>query len=938
MAKPTEKRALASEDQKKSPDQKRTKRRKVAPDATPNKTSVSSDTPSKIGKENKLAKIASSPAVKGSSDNKKKTQKTGGEVSKKSRPASSPAWSLSRSAGGRFNDVDPIFTLDDKHLIITTDNTVQVLSLATSSVVRTLQNPGSNRITACSLSIADPEHVYTAARSGLICKWNWTTGERLEAWKTGRSTFGIDVCSSDAQDTATSTGDIIFSVCEVEKHQREILVNIKVGGQWKTKVILTTATRLDSLKVTVGGRIIVCTAGDQLVVGQVAQSDSGSLNALYTWHEIALPVSVTCFDIRQAVSAQKASAASAKSQVLDLILGEQGGSILVCTDFLNSILRRQSTNDVGTALVSSRLHWHRNRVNSVKWSKDGNYIISGGTESVMVHWQLDTGRKQFLPHLPSHVCSIVVSPAGNAYALRLADNSAIVLSTLELKPTAHVTGLQLHSITDLLTQKPSSQETKPKASKTDPPPSLSALLHPVLPDRLLLAAPSSPANQSLGASFLQTFDVRANQNISRQALARTNVSVLNAGPSGVPLTSPEVKHMQISFDGEWLATVDEWYQYPQDTAVLNPSSIADRSASANSEIFLKFWRWNESSTEWELLTRINAPHFKTPFGSTQVLDVVANPEGLGFATVGSDATVRFWTQGFRYRNEQKMRNSKKQALQTWSCTRTVTLENIAPVESLSAHRARLAFSKDGSVLAACWTGYDQSKAVYLVDSQSGEICHTREGLYSGTIQGVGFLERYLVVLSEQLVVWDTVADSIKFSMLLRDKSQPRPSRTFPTLLALDTKTQTFAVTFPGSTKPKQYHSYVAVFDPANPKPLFQSRLDIPCRALLSDIRSGGFLLIDTGAHYRRISSGTVAPALAASAEVTTSLRTGLNDIFGGRSLLPSSRQDVVAGAESGSREKGSLSDVFDVGPSFAMPAIDVLFQDVVDHFGTTMKA
>ena len=74
--------------------------------------------------------------------------------------------------------------------------------------------------------------------------------------------------------------------------------------------------------------------------------------------------------------------------------------------------------------------------------KSGNYIISGGTETVLVLWQLDTGKQQFLPHLSATIQNVVVSPTGTSYAVQLSDNSTMVLSTAELKPTANVAGIQ----------------------------------------------------------------------------------------------------------------------------------------------------------------------------------------------------------------------------------------------------------------------------------------------------------------------------------------------------------------------------------------------------------------------------------------------------------------------------------------------------------------
>ncbi|KAJ8611610.1 hypothetical protein MRB53_037834 [Persea americana] len=63
--------------------------------------------------------------------------------------------------------------------------------------------------------------------------------------------------------------------------------------------------------------------------------------------------------------------------------------------------------------------------------------------ATLVLWQLATGIKQFLPNLTANILRIVVNAAGDRYALCMADNSIMVLSTSERKPVANFSGLQL---------------------------------------------------------------------------------------------------------------------------------------------------------------------------------------------------------------------------------------------------------------------------------------------------------------------------------------------------------------------------------------------------------------------------------------------------------------------------------------------------------------
>ncbi|KAK2802522.1 hypothetical protein FQN50_007328 [Emmonsiellopsis sp. PD_5] len=958
-----------------TPDQNRTKRRKIGRETPADQKAVPS-TPSKpatptgktSGKKRRRssAKEPGGVGQHGSKEVKSKPdptlQKTGDEASSalSKRSGESPSkdvdlssqsrtaaqWSISYNVGGRFSDVDPIFTADEQHFILVSNSTARIFSMATSCPVRALQVPqGMQGITACKLSPTNAEHLYMSTSSGSILKWNWVSGEQIQTWNISPNVVDFAVCQSKGSGKASSGEDVVFSMNEGEG-KTTILVN---GGSsapkpdQPKKVIREFSGAAKDIKVAAGGKIIVVINHERLLLGYTSKCTSDTLQSLkYTWLEVTLPISATCSDLRERPSPAQSSLPT--SGIIDLVLGEKNGSILIYHDLLNSLLRAEKGADSGSSLITNRLHWHRNTVKTVKWSKDGNYIISGGLESVLVQYQLDSGRKQFLPHLSSHICSLTVSPTGKSYAVRLADNSAMVLSTAELRPIAYVSGLQL-----------TTAAKKDKLATSSVP----AVLHPIVPDHLLLAVACAPA-RSLetppSASFLQTFDLSSGQHVSRQALARTNASVIKTGPQGTDLTTPDVKHINISSSGEWLATIDEWSQYPEDVNVLHPKSLL--SGNGKKEIFLKFWRWNESTKEWELSTRIDAPHSNAPFGPTKVLGLASNPAGLAFATIGDDAVVRIWSPSARYRNGQRLKDKRDQSLATWRAVHTIQLEKLVTGHNNPSRAASLAFSDDGSVLAVCWTGQGGSRLVYLINPETGEICHTRDNLYLGTPRGVGFLDRYVIILSDQLVIWDTVADKIKLITLTEDKSTSSVANSYSKILAINRKNQTFAVTFASSTRQVgksskerarviSVHFHVAIFDIRSLRPVFQSKLSHPCSSLQPDLRTGEYVLIDSAAEIQRISSGASQAIVRAAPESATALHTGLDNIFGAYGslekalpgaggLVPTTRQ---VGGEQVAVETGNLSDIFDVGPSFVLPGVDTLFEDVVKHFtGNTVAA
>ena len=237
--------------------------------------------------------------------------------------------------------------------------------------------------------------------------------------------------------------------------------------------------------------------------------------------------------------------------------------------------------------------------------------MSGGLETVLVIWQLETGHKQFLPHLGAAINNIVVSPNATSYAISLADNSVMTISTTELKPTANIAGIQSLA---------SPSNTSAEIPRTP------CALHPTLASRLLVAAPSDQLDPNASAPYLQTFDTSSDRHIARQALARTNATNLNTGPENLPISESNITHFAISPDGQWLASVDSWTPPPTTSATLTQPPNA-------TEVFLKFWQWSPNTSDWNLITRVDNPHPSADSaGAETVLSLISSSTTSTFLT------------------------------------------------------------------------------------------------------------------------------------------------------------------------------------------------------------------------------------------------------------------------------------------------------------------
>ena len=610
------------------------------------------------------------------------------------------------------------------------------------------------------------------------------------------------------------------------------------------------------------------------------------------------------------------------------------------------------------------------------YQQSGNYVISGGVETVLVLWQLETGARQYLPHLSSAIENLVVSPTGSAYALRLADNSVMVLSTTELKPTASIAGIQCfgNGSTNIAQQYSATASSSAVNRLTDPSKEqlkAPAAVSPLNPNQLLLAvAASRPTNSAPvptnRAAFLQTFDLATAQHISRQALARNNTTVVNIGGSGDKIREPVIRYMQVSHDGQWLATVDEWCDPLEDMDHLMMSGSVHEPGS-RLDVFLKFWSWNAEATEWQLVTRVDAPHgsaSRDGHGAGRVLAFIPDPSVLGFVSLGEDGVVCVWRPRSRRRDGLQVRDRNANGLITWSCHKVTQLLHLTQSNDLL--NASIAFAEDGSLLAASLQNSCADVGVVnFIDPLSGEIKSTRPGLYAGQLVDMGIIDRYLIILSDHLIVWDMVDDELHFGLSLRPAGSSSHRRAAARHLAVDQRHRTFAIALPvlgngkGNPAPKAQFQ-MAVFDPSLATPLYTTLLPHLVTSLLPSKGSEGYVVLDSAAEARTLSpkASQFTSNLMVDAGTIIPPVTGLNGIYGhdwstnihlARDGIESRRKRTsVTTPPSTFAEtrpqlynnyddapvvsQQQLTDIFDNGPVFAMPPVKKLFEQVASLF------
>jgi NET1-associated nuclear protein 1 (U3 small nucleolar RNA-associated protein 17) len=567
-------------------------------------------------------------------------------------------------------------------------------------------------------------------------------------------------------------------------------------------------------------------------------------------------------------------------------------------------------------------------------------------------WQLDTGKKDYLPHLSATIENIVVSARGSAYVLHLDDNSVMVLSTAEMKPTAYVSGVQ-----SLLAPQPFSKDDlvrrvgfnySNRIFKTP------VAVNPCDPSKIILSVGNgqqvSHTASGPATPLMQTVDLSTIQGVSKQALTRVVSTDVNTTASGQNLTEPRVTHMTFSQDGRWLTTIDEWQPPARDASSLEVNTSSKR------EVYLKFWSVSAEDQSLDLVSRINAPHQAGQ--SESVMDLAADPTASRFATVGMDGMVRVWQPAVRQRDGIPIKSRKGRQLQAWSCSQAIGIQQRGSTSAadVSVHAnskatGAVAFSEDGSILVCAYEDAQES-AVHIIDVESGKIRTSLDGLTRGSIQGVRLLSTKLIILSDDVVVYDVVQDQLCYGLRTRGDEQSLGS---PLLahLAVNHQTSCFAVAISRKNlEMTSIRSELAIFSPDRSEPELVREFPCPLVAVVAVPGSGGFLSLDTGAHLWSVNQGR--ESTSAFAQPLADLNLDHVD-----STTPAAETETVQLIEDDGEEPASgdemevdapedaavedhvypavvqpqkLAEVFDAAPAFAMPPIEDMFYQVTKMF------
>lgn len=581
-------------------------------------------------------------------------------------------------------------------------------------------------------------------------------------------------------------------------------------------------------------------------------------------------------------------------------------------------------------------------------------MISGGSENSLVLWQMDTAKRDYLPHLAGSVENIVVSSDGSSYVVHLDDNSTMILSTAEMRPIAYVSGIQ-SAVTESETPKDLLvKRVWGVAEQVQRP--IPAAIRATDPSRLHVCVGNgrqATMSGALSAPLLQTVDLESFSSVSRQALARTQPTDLNLTHKGHTIDEPLVTHVSFSGDGKWLASVDDWQPPLRDIEHVTVDQ-REQFVRERREIYLKFWEVEEGTDSVALVSRVNGPH--STGTANPVLDLASDSSSTCFATIGGDSIVRLWRPRTKLLNGQPVKGSGGKEISTWVCTDTIALgESVgssALVESTSVKptttQGKIAFSEDGSTILVAF-GSAETGTIYVIDAAAGTVVKVLENLWDGRLHSVQMLSQYVIVLSKELRVYDIVSDELRYGIAVPQL----PSAQEMLQLAVDKTSGHFAVTLPTRNS-----SSIGIFHPSEPEPVLVRHTTQRIVSISATPDASGFIALDDAAQIWTITEGsdpsaivTAQPLQDLNLDGPSQTENGI-ELNGDDTMMDDEDEDEDAEDEEMEAEddddemdvddtfpvsvisQQSLSDIFDATPAFAAPSIEDMFYKVTGLLAT----
>ncbi|CAG9561977.1 unnamed protein product [Danaus chrysippus] len=486
---------------------------------------------------------------------------------------------FNRKAGRSIIEHRPIFSPDGQSIVVVVEDLARVYNIQTGDCVRTLQTEGSvGHLVGVQFTEDDGYNLYGCSEHGYVTTWTWEQGAVLREIKLSLP-HNLKIISFNIVDN----NECFIIAVRPDKSLHLGTYSVKDG------ILLYEYTGIECFYYGIISVALGWCNGDRYA---------------------AFTVGTRKLFIQNLSQPHLYSIISNHNRLrIMAVAAHQKDSTVAITDAIGRVTILRGNLYDSKSIAREVMHWHFLPPLAVCFSVQGNYLLTGGMEKVLVKWTLGslatkTNEKSFIPRLPGIVRFITAS--SSHIAVTLSNNSIVIASP------------QLVVSRTILECGGTSPHVRFLASTLVWDRSRAALLLPGRTGHLQLYSTSSDT-----------------------VLCNVDITQMNSLPAErlnlIPLET-EVTCTAMSADGSWLVTSE----YRND-GVLYP------------EEKLKFWASQQNTaTPFKLNTCVNLSH-----GGCNVVALALNNKGEFCVSSGTDQKFRIWK-----RNTSSQDNRNKI---TWTC-------------------------------------------------------------------------------------------------------------------------------------------------------------------------------------------------------------------------------------------------------------------------------
>ncbi|KAI5962880.1 NAN1 [Candida margitis] len=659
--------------------------------------------------------------------------------------ASIDEWSLSMLTGGVPNHFPysqttaSVFSHDGRYLITTLTHQIRVYFISTRQCIKTI-DIDLNDLVDVKLDVTNPNHVILFKSFGEIITVNYK--DKLAEAVVAKTSIQQQL------------GNLLLLSVVCVKHTKYIVIT---GKRDKKKGFSPHTRYINSIDRTSESVTVI---GDvQNVLMYSVSLDTSKLAFVMNDHKVLLVDLATYYTNSEEDQQVSTSVPNLESLIVKEVIPFQYRSPVTSVAVSNDSLIALGTNSGVIQLLYGGLvnndkaqqrvfKWHIDQVNALQFSHDNNYLLSGGAEKVLVFWQLETEKKQFLPRLNGVIDKINIDNYKNDYVELLLKTDVNNYEILVLSLVDLVSRLSVNTIRPKFTNnvKTTLSRTKKRLAKEG----LDQFNKLKLRYDYSCQFEIHPKTKNLyfpNDSSIQSFDLVKNE----QSFIQHAAPVLSTGKvrSETKLLDPQISLLQFTIDGEWMCTYDE----------VTSAEIDCLLSTNDKQYALKFWKFIENKDKekdkdrdnrngyWELTTKILDPHGKL----SPVMALVPAPtsyfNGVAFLTADDKGGVRVWRPSYPKEIYKVATPANKSQQIAWS------LRKQKPSSNTVSDAVALAWSDDSSIIFL-----SHECSITCFDSRTFDPLEFQLPILTESkIRSIKYLNNYLVVLSKtRFFVYDLI--------------------------------------------------------------------------------------------------------------------------------------------------------------------------------------